>query len=930
MNERRSALLIANSEYEDSGLRRLVAPARDAEALGRVLADPDVGGFEVKTLLSRPAREVNVEIERFFLNRKSEDLLLLYYSGHGLRDDDGQLYLTAADTQLIDGVRPLRATAVGASFIKDVMLSGSSRRQVLALDCCYSGAFAKALISKGGATLTIQDQFAEGRGLVLLTASAAIQPSLEGKGAGAPSVFTRHLVQGIETGEADRDGDGLISLDELYEYVRDHVTDETPQQRPMKWAFDVEREIVIAQVPEAALKASELSPELEQAIESTSFPRLREDAVRELGRLLRGKHQGRKLAARQALLKLRGNDDSLRVRNAAAQSLAEYEDENREQLRAEAERAAQQKAEQEHQERERAHAAPVAPAQAEQAIRGSEAKDRAEGNAEQDVPASERARPELTGSAFFSYAREDSEFALRLAQDLRAFRASVWLDQLDISLGERWDRAVQEALQNCATLLVVLSPSSVESNNVMDEVNFALEEQKIIIPALYRECRIPFRLRRFQYIDFRVEYEAGLKQLVDALNEAERERQAKEQARLAREKAEDEQGRQEREKAEAAERETWAKAQAEKERLEAEAERAARQKAEQQRQQWEGAEAAERERQAKAQAEHKRLAREKAEQERLRTEEGRAARAIRPVIADFVGRHWWWLASPVILLTLVWGVGLAAAYWRIQTAIHQGDFYFAKRAYEEALRTYQKGLARNPQNSALKAKIKQALDAIATREAGSKQVNDLMKQGDSHYEQRAYKEAVGEYQKALSLDPVNPVPQERVQRAREALKKQVGDLVKQGDSYYEQGAYGEAIGEYRKALSLDPGNAVPQERLQRAREAPERQASDLMSQGDSYYEIGGYGQAIRAYQKALVLDPQDSVLQQRLQRARRKQIDSLMASADRCYENAQYDKAIEQYQKALALDRNNQQLVKKIKSASSAREWERQHARSNN
>ena len=94
MDQRRSALVIANSEYEDADLRQLVAPARDAEALERVLGDPDVGGFEVKTLLNRPALEVSLAIEKFFLNRKRDDLVLLYYSGHGLRETmDGSTLL---------------------------------------------------------------------------------------------------------------------------------------------------------------------------------------------------------------------------------------------------------------------------------------------------------------------------------------------------------------------------------------------------------------------------------------------------------------------------------------------------------------------------------------------------------------------------------------------------------------------------------------------------------------------------------------------------------------------------------------------------------------------------------------------------------------------------------------------------------------------
>lgn len=120
-------------------------------------------------------------------------------------------------------------------------------------------------------------------------------------------------------------------------------------------------------------------------------------------------------------------------------------------------------------------------------------------------------------TAFFSYCREDSDFALRLAEDLKAVGASVWLDQLDILPGERWDRAVKDALIKSPRMLVILSPASVHSTNVMDEVSFALEEKKTVVPILYRECTIPFRLRRVQYVDFRQTYERGLQQLLRVL-----------------------------------------------------------------------------------------------------------------------------------------------------------------------------------------------------------------------------------------------------------------------------------------------------------------------------------------------------------------------------------------------------------------------------
>lgn len=94
---------------------------------------------------------------------------------------------------------------------------------------------------------------------------------------------------------------------------------------------------------------------------------------------------------------------------------------------------------------------------------------------------------------FFSYSREDSAFVLRLARELRDRGANLWLDQLDMG-GQRWDEAVQLALASCQGMLAVLSPSSVASQNVMDEVSYALEEGKQVVPVLYRECTIPFRL----------------------------------------------------------------------------------------------------------------------------------------------------------------------------------------------------------------------------------------------------------------------------------------------------------------------------------------------------------------------------------------------------------------------------------------------------
>ena len=358
MAEKRRALIIASYEYEDSDLRQLVAPAQDAEALSRVLADPTIGGFEVRLCLNEPKHKVEQEVDAFFVDRKRDDLLLLYFSCHGIKDVDGRLYFAAADTRR----KLLRSTAVSANFVNDVMHQSLSRRQVLLLDCCYSGAFAKGMVAKAGTEISTKEHF-EGRGRVVLTASDAMQYSYEGDkvaGEGVHSVFTRSLLHGLETGEADLDGDGRISLDELYNYVHDRVADETPQQRPGKWAFDVHGEIVIARNPRPVVKPAELPRELQQTIDD---PRhwVREGAVHELDRLLRGSNKGLALAA-EAALTLLTEDDSRRVSAAAAQSLAAYAEaqaarkaQEEEQRQAEAQAA--RKAQQEDQRRAEAQAA---------------------------------------------------------------------------------------------------------------------------------------------------------------------------------------------------------------------------------------------------------------------------------------------------------------------------------------------------------------------------------------------------------------------------------------------------------------------------------------------------------------------------------------------------------------------------------------------
>ena len=78
----------------------------------------------------------------------------------------------------------------------------------------------------------------------------------------------------------------------------------------------------------------------------------------------------------------------------------------------------------------------------------------------------------------------------------------VWLDQWDIQRGQNWDRAIARGIDGCAVFLIVLSPASVASNTVLNELSVALDKQKRLIPVRLEPCELPFRIHRAQYLDF--------------------------------------------------------------------------------------------------------------------------------------------------------------------------------------------------------------------------------------------------------------------------------------------------------------------------------------------------------------------------------------------------------------------------------------------
>lgn len=259
---RRRALLIASDQYEAPELSGLRSPAHDVEALATALSDPRIGAFEVARVFNRPAHQVNAAIEDLFCEKRPSDVLLLYVSCHGVKDDAGRLYFATTNTR----ISRLGSSAVASTFVSEQMSLSMSRNIILLLDCCYSGAFVEGMVRRGGGNVGITERLS-GSGRAILSSSSALEYAFElderhmtkevsladaGRELGGrPSVFTGALIEGLVTGDADENRDGLISVDELYDYAYTKVTSAHPNQNPTKFS-NVSGELIVAYSPKTA------------------------------------------------------------------------------------------------------------------------------------------------------------------------------------------------------------------------------------------------------------------------------------------------------------------------------------------------------------------------------------------------------------------------------------------------------------------------------------------------------------------------------------------------------------------------------------------------------------------------------------------------------------------------------------------------------
>jgi hypothetical protein len=230
------ALLIGNSVYEeDAALQRLNAPGKDVVQLHQALVDTRTGMFhadDVQVAMELTSDQILDDLDEFFSLGKREDVMLMYYSGHGLLNERNQLFLCGRNTRS----DRLYRTAVSNARVNEFIEQSMSRTTIVVVDCCAAGMF------KSG---PVGEQLA-GPGRYVISSTRGADRANDAARRTGMSMFTEHVVAGLLGEARDADEDGFINLREIYDYARERLS-ATGKQRP-HCRFDGDGDIRLARV----------------------------------------------------------------------------------------------------------------------------------------------------------------------------------------------------------------------------------------------------------------------------------------------------------------------------------------------------------------------------------------------------------------------------------------------------------------------------------------------------------------------------------------------------------------------------------------------------------------------------------------------------------------------------------------------------------
>jgi tetratricopeptide (TPR) repeat protein len=223
------ALFVGISSYPPGSNRRSqvqkdfqTVPPLVRAAIARTRQQPPQDDW-VKSLSDRPCQEVKAAIQSFFEHSDSEPIILLL-AGYFLQAADGQLYFPCHDSVADDW-----ETLISADFLQKNLDRNPARVQLVILDCDFRQSFIDQPVDETREVEIWQQLGSDRR--VILTATIAPRHVTEPATLDAGS-YTSYLAEGLETGIADTNGDGMVSAIELHNYAKAKLHLAAPAMTP--------------------------------------------------------------------------------------------------------------------------------------------------------------------------------------------------------------------------------------------------------------------------------------------------------------------------------------------------------------------------------------------------------------------------------------------------------------------------------------------------------------------------------------------------------------------------------------------------------------------------------------------------------------------------------------------------------------------------
>ncbi len=231
------AVVIGISKYADESMN-LNAAVNDAELIKNYLVSKEglnVNETNIKFITDKDATKANIlkSVKEEFLKSTDNDLLILYFAGHGWAEEK-EMYFLGHDTKKEN----ITKTAISQKDLQQVLTSAPARRQIFIADACHSGATSLAYMTQVSASSLasarsvdpraslIKNIIGSSQGLAVMTGASANQQAQEGPQWGGHGLFTFTLMNGLK-GEADLNKDKVITINEAFIYSVIKMSQET-------------------------------------------------------------------------------------------------------------------------------------------------------------------------------------------------------------------------------------------------------------------------------------------------------------------------------------------------------------------------------------------------------------------------------------------------------------------------------------------------------------------------------------------------------------------------------------------------------------------------------------------------------------------------------------------------------------------------------